>query len=121
MTVGVLRARSRTAARHIHPGLRQPLAVVGVVIVAAWVVLAVFAPLIAPADPLAQTFTASVGPSWQHPFGTDELGRDVLSRVLYGARVTLPLAVIVVVVAATVGAIIVLLIWGVVAGRQGRT
>jgi len=80
--------------------------VVGVVIVAAWVVLAVFASLIAPADPLAQTFTASVGPSWQHLFGTDELGRDVLSRVLYGARVTLPLAVIVVVVSATVGAII---------------
>ena len=103
LTAGVLRGRSLTRARRIHPGLRQPLAVIGLVIVAAWIVLAVFAPLIAPADPLAQTFTPSVGPSWQHLFGTDELGRDVLSRVLYGARVTLPLSLLVVVLAATVG------------------
>jgi peptide/nickel transport system permease protein len=80
--------------------------VIGLTIVAAWVVVAVFAPLIAPADPLAQTFPPSVGPSWQHLFGTDELGRDVFSRVLYGARVTLPLALLVVVLAATVGSII---------------
>ena len=106
MTAGVLRGRSLTRARRIHPGLRQPLAVTGLVIVAAWVVLAVFASLIAPADPLAQTFTAAAGPSWQHLFGTDELGRDVLSRVLYGARVTLPLALVVVIVAATVGAVV---------------
>jgi peptide/nickel transport system permease protein len=102
---GVLRGRSLTRARRrIHPGLRQPLAVVGLVIVAAWVVTAVFAPLIVTADPEAQTFTASVGPSWGHLFGTDELGRDVLSRVLYGARVTLPLSLLVVVLAATIGA-----------------
>jgi len=106
VTAGVLRGRSLTRARRIHPGLRQPLAVTGLVIVAAWVVLAVFASLIAPADPLAQTFTAAAGPSWQHLFGTDELGRDVLSRVLYGARVTLPLALVVVIVAATVGAVV---------------
>ena len=45
-------ARSLTRRRRIHPGLRQPLAVIGLVIVAAWIVIAVFAPLIAPADPL---------------------------------------------------------------------
>src|SRR5580765_661548 len=106
MTAGVLRARSMVSARRIHPGLRQPLAVVGVVIVVVWVFLAVFASLIAPADPLAQTFPASIGPSWSHLFGTDELGRDVFSRVLYGARVTLPIALLVVVCAATVGAMI---------------
>jgi peptide/nickel transport system permease protein len=106
MTAGVLRARSLASPRRLHPGLRQPLAVIGLVIVAAWVLVAVFAPLIAPADPLAQTFPASVGPSWQHLFGTDELGRDVLSRVLYGARVTLPLALLVVVLAASVGAFV---------------
>ena len=49
-----------------------------------WLVVAVFAPLIAPYDPLAQTFTALQPPSLDHPFGTDELGRDVLSRVIYG-------------------------------------
>jgi peptide/nickel transport system permease protein len=107
VTAGVLRGRSLTRARRrIHPGLRQPLAVVGLVIVAAWVVTAVFAPLIVTADPEAQTFTASVGPSRGHLFGTDELGRDVLSRVLYGARVTLPLSLLVVVLAATIGAIV---------------
>ena len=106
MSVGVLRARALTRARRIHPGLRQPLALIGLAIVAVWVVLAVFASLIAPHDPLTQTFTPAEGPSWQHLFGTDELGRDVLSRVLYGARVTLPLALLVVVVAATVGAVI---------------
>ena len=107
MTAGVLRGRSPARTRRrIHPGLRQPLAVVGLVIIAAWIVTAVLAPLIAPADPEAQTFTASMGPSWSHLFGTDELGRDVLSRVLYGARVTLPLALLVVVLAATVGAFV---------------
>ena len=106
MTAGVLRARSVVSTRRIHPGLRQPLAVIGIVVVAAWVFIAIFAPLIAPADPLAQTFTPNIGPSWSHVFGTDELGRDVFSCVLYGARVTLPIALLVVVCAATVGAII---------------
>jgi peptide/nickel transport system permease protein len=89
--------------RRIHPGLRQPLAIVGVVIAVGWVVVALFAPLIAPADPLAQTFTPSLGPSWQHLFGTDELGRDVFSRVVYGARVTLPIGLLLVCAAAVVG------------------
>jgi peptide/nickel transport system permease protein len=104
VTAGVLRGRSIVRRRRLHPGLRQPLAVTGLVIVGAWVILAVFAPLFAPADPLAQIYPAASGPSWHHLFGTDELGRDVLSRVLYGARVTLPLALLVVVLAAAVGA-----------------
>ena len=64
--------------------LRQPLAVVGAVIAFAWIVIAVFAPLIAPYGSLAQNFAAHQSPSWHHLFGTDELGRDVLSRVIYG-------------------------------------
>jgi ABC-type dipeptide/oligopeptide/nickel transport system permease subunit len=106
MTAGVLRGRSVTRRRRIHPGLRQPLAVIGVVIVVIWAILAIFAPLFAPSDPLAQIYPAASSPSWSHLFGTDELGRDVLSRVLYGARVTLPLALLVVVLAASVGAAI---------------
>jgi peptide/nickel transport system permease protein len=92
--------------RRIHPGLRHPLAVIGLTIAFVWVVIAVFAPLLAPADPLAQSFTPSAGPSWHHLFGTDELGRDVLSRVIYGARVTLPISLLIVLLAATVGGII---------------
>ena len=95
--------RRRLLRLRISPGLRQPLAVTGAVIAAAWLVIAVFAPLIAPADPLAQSFTPSVGPSWQHLFGTDELGRDVLSRVIYGSRVSLPIGLILVTLAAAIG------------------
>jgi ABC-type dipeptide/oligopeptide/nickel transport system permease subunit len=97
------RGRGVLRPRRINPALRQPLAVTGGVIVIAWVVIAIFAPLIAPANSLAQTFTPQLGPSWHHLFGTDELGRDVLSRVLYGSRVTLPIGLILVVFSAAIG------------------
>jgi peptide/nickel transport system permease protein len=82
---------------------RQPLAITGIVIAAAWLVIAIFAPLIAPHDPLAQTFAPSQGPSWSHLFGTDELGRDVFSRVVNGSRVSLPIALVLVGTAAVIG------------------
>jgi peptide/nickel transport system permease protein len=87
----------------IRPVWRRPLAIAGAVIALMWLVVATFAPLIAPYDPLAQTFTALQPPSLDHPFGTDELGRDVLSRVIYGARVSIPLALLLVFLAATIG------------------
>jgi peptide/nickel transport system permease protein len=95
--------RASLRRRRVNPGLRQPLAVVGLTIAVAWIVIAIFAPLIAPYDPLAQTFTPAIGPTWQHFFGTDELGRDVFSRVIYGSRVTLPIGLLLVVCAATIG------------------
>lgn len=65
---------------------------------------AIFAPLAAPYDPLSQDLSSIlVGPSWSHPFGTDELGRDMLSRVIYGARISLATAAIAVAIAGTVG------------------
>jgi ABC-type dipeptide/oligopeptide/nickel transport system permease subunit len=86
---------------------RQPLAAVGLVIALAWIVIAIFAPLIAPDNPLTQANVATAqGPSLHHLFGTDELGRDVLSRVIYGARVTVPIALILVLLAATIGSAI---------------
>jgi peptide/nickel transport system permease protein len=100
------RLRIRRQGRLIPAAWRQPLAVTGALIALAWIVIAVFAPLIAPANPLAQTFTPSQGPSLDHLFGTDELGRDVLSRVIYGARVSLPIAFLLVVLAATIGGVI---------------
>ena len=59
MTAVTVRRRMRAGTRRISPGLRQPLAITGIVIAAAWIVIAVFAPLLAPSDPLAQTFTPS--------------------------------------------------------------
>lgn len=75
---------------------RDRLALLGLVILVGFVLIAIFAPLLAPHDPLAQNLRVSKlppawqeGGSWEHPLGTDRLGRDLLSRILYGARVSL--------------------------------
>jgi len=99
----VLRRRRRL---RVPAPWRQPLTAVGVVVVGAWAVIAVFAPLIGPDNPLAQNYGILAAPSSAHWFGTDELGRDVLSRVLSGARITLPLSVLLVVLAMAIGAVI---------------
>ena len=82
---------------------RHPLAIAGLVIAGAWIFIAIFAPLLAPHNPLAQSATTFVPPSWGHFFGTDELGRDVFSRVLYGARLSIPLALLLVTLALLIG------------------
>ena len=96
----------RARGGRLRPAWRQPLAVAGAVIAIGWIVVAIFAPLIAPFDPLAQTFAPSQSPSASHLFGTDELGRDVLSRVLYGSRVSVPIALLLVALAASIGGVI---------------
>ena len=101
---GVL-ARRRQRLR-VPAAWRQPLAVTGLAVVGGWVVIAIFAPLIGPDNPLAQNFGILTAPSSAHWFGTDELGRDVLSRVLAGSRVTLPLSVLLVVIAMLIGAVL---------------
>jgi peptide/nickel transport system permease protein len=83
---------------------------VGAAIVIAYVLVAVFAPLLAPYDPLAiDPVNALAPPSWAHPIGTDELGRDVLSRLIFAARVDLLVgflgALLPAVVGTTLGAI----------------
>jgi peptide/nickel transport system permease protein len=66
--------------------------------------VAVFAPLLAPADPLAQDYNALLkGPSAAHPLGTDQVGRDLLSRIMYGARISMIVGVISVGVAIAIG------------------
>ena len=92
MSTLAFRTRARRRGGRTRPAWRQPLAVAGGVIAVAWLLVAIFAPFIAPYDPLAQTFVAAQSPSSAHLFGTDELGRDVLSRVIYGARVSVPIA-----------------------------
>jgi peptide/nickel transport system permease protein len=90
----------------VSPAWRQPLAVTGAVIAVAWFLIAIFAPLVAPHDPLAQAFPPSQAPSSAHLFGTDELGRDVLSRVIHGARISLPIALLLVGLAMTIGGVL---------------
>jgi len=73
--------------------LRRPTFIVGAAILLFWVICAVFGHMIAPQDPLAQQLLATnKGPSAAHWFGTDQLGRDVFSRVIVGARSILVIA-----------------------------
>jgi len=78
--------------------------------------VAIFAPLVAPYDPLGmQPKIRFQGPSWNHPFGTDEYGRDVLSRLIYGARISLQVGVISVGISLVIGAAL-----GLIAGFYGQ-
>lgn len=87
--------------------LRSTAAMVGLVIVLLLVLIAIFAPLIAPYNPYVQDLSAQLRPpSWTNFFGTDEFGRDVFSRVVYGTRFTLYIVVLVAVIAAPIGLVI---------------
>jgi peptide/nickel transport system permease protein len=94
---------------------RQPLAAVGLALLLLFVVCALFAPWLAPQDPAQLDLKGRLmGPSAAHPFGTDELGRDILSRTLFGARISLIVAVSVVALSLAVG-----LVAGALAGFYG--
>lgn len=68
------------------------------------ILVAIFAPVIAPYDPNYQDYAVVLsGPSMAHPFGTDEFGRDILSRIIYGSRVSISIGIVAQVVASLVG------------------
>jgi peptide/nickel transport system permease protein len=79
------------------------LALVGAAIVIVVLVTGLLAPVIAPADPIKITPDALAPPSGHHPFGTDDLGRDVFSRVLYGARISPLVGLVAVAISALAG------------------
>jgi len=85
-------------------GRRRPAALVGAAIVMLFVVMALAAPWIATTDPV-RTDWAKIrkAPSWAHPFGTDDLGRDGLSRVVWGARISMQAGVFSIVLAMAIG------------------
>src|SRR4051812_20296861 len=93
---------------------RHPLALIGLVIAAFWIVVAVAVPILPVHDPLAQDLVPLQGPAAAHWFGTDELGRDVFSRVLWGARLSLPVALALVACAVLIGTLL-----GAIAGYFG--
>jgi len=83
---------------------RSRAAIAGLIVILAWLAAAVFAPALAPYSPLEQHLADRLTPPGaRYPLGTDELGRDVLSRVLFGARLSIPAGVIVVVMTALLG------------------
>jgi peptide/nickel transport system permease protein len=96
---------------------RYGLAAAGAAIILAWVLIAAFAPLLTPYYPDAVDVTVRLQPpSSAHWLGTDALGRDVLTRLLYGARISLTTGIVVVLVAAAVGT----LLGGIAAYARGR-
>jgi peptide/nickel transport system permease protein len=84
--------------------VRRPAAAFGFVVIALAILLALAAPLIAPYDPIATSFSiVRKAPSAAHWFGTDEIGRDVLSRVVFGARASLLAGVVSVLISLAIG------------------
>lgn len=96
----------RRTKRRLSAARRNVSLTIGLVILALWVLLAVFAGLIAPYDPGSTDFAALAAPSIEHPFGTDRLGHDVLTRVIFSAQQDLYLAVAGIAIAFIAGAAI---------------
>jgi peptide/nickel transport system permease protein len=100
---------------------RLRLPVVSLAIIATFVLVALLAPLLSPGDPYEQSLRLRFRPpvweergSWAHPLGTDRLGRDLLTRIMWGSRVSLAVGALAVLLASTVGAAV-----GLVAGYYG--
>ncbi|WP_163849417.1 ABC transporter permease [Pseudooceanicola aestuarii] len=95
----MLKARAKS-----HMGLLFGLSIVGLL-----VLVAIFAPLLAPHDPYAQSLMTRMEPpvflggTWEHPLGTDHLGRDYLSRLIYGARISLLIGAIAALISGVIG------------------
>jgi peptide/nickel transport system permease protein len=99
----------------IHAVKGSPLTVLGFSIIAALILVAIFAPAIAPYDPIAMNLSHRLAPpSMSHWLGTDELGRDILSRIIYGTGVALKIMVIVLLIDLPLG-----LFLGIIAGYFG--
>jgi peptide/nickel transport system permease protein len=107
-----LESPARRAWRRLR---KRKGAIVGLIVIAIFILMAISAPLVAPYDPIATSWSlVRKAPSAQHWFGTDDLGRDVLSRVIFGARASLLAGAISVGIALTIGVPL-----GLLAGYRG--
>ncbi len=113
-TMGIEVEATRKSRSTLRRLLRHKSAVLGMVIIVVLVAVALLAPLLAPYDPIQISRNVMLAPSRDHLMGTDNLGRDVFSRVVYGARISLQMGFIAVAIAASIGTLI-----GVVAGTYG--
>ena len=104
----------RIAGRHLR---RDPLALGGAAVMVFLYLVALLAPFLAPYDPIAQNDIVATGylsPSWEHWFGTDRFGRDVLTRMIYGARISLTIGFVAVAISIVLGTLV-----GALAGYYG--
>ncbi len=108
--------RHRSTLANAWRALRQrPLALVGIGVVIAWLLLGLLAPVLPIADPDAQEMANRLlPPGFGHVLGTDELGRDIYSRIIWGARVSVPAGIAVILVTGIVGCLL-----GALAGYMG--
>jgi peptide/nickel transport system permease protein len=103
--------------RWLQPLVKNPLVLGGLVLVAFFLVLAILAPIVAPADPIAMNAGQALeGPSLSAPFGTDRFGRDVLSRAIHGTRASLFVGIGSIAIACLIGTVV-----GLAAGYSGGT
>ncbi|SFV31586.1 peptide/nickel transport system permease protein [Devosia crocina] len=94
---------------------REPVGLFGFIVLAILVIVAIFAPLLAPYSATAQNLSNTLQPpSWQHLAGTDEFGRDILSRLIYGTRITIQTVMAVTLIVGPVGMLV-----GIIAGFVG--
>ena len=104
--MSVLVPAIRSVRRRL-PSIRRifarPLTLTGVGVAVVWFLIAIAAPVLAPYNPLTTSASLLQAPSMDHLLGTDQLGRDVLSRILWGARLTIPAALFLVAMALVVG------------------
>src|SRR5207247_2253407 len=104
-----------TRRRQFMIALRQPAIAVGALVMLVFLLAALLAPLLAPYEPLGQNISAGLRPpSAEYLFGTDKLGRNIFSRILYGSRISLFVGVAVVLMSGVLGTLL-----GVVAGYVG--
>jgi peptide/nickel transport system permease protein len=105
-----IRASAQHNARRkriLYVARKNPLMVAGFVMVIVWVLAAFLAPQLAPYEPLRQSVSERLqAPNALHPWGSDELGRDTYSRVLYGGRITIPAGIAVIVIGGLLGTIV---------------
>jgi ABC-type dipeptide/oligopeptide/nickel transport system permease subunit len=102
-----LRPHASEGKRFIRVFFGRGVVVFGIVVILILILVAIFAPLLAPYDPYKPELTATLAkPSAAHWLGTDALGRDTLSRIIYGSRTSLMIGLIVVAVASIAGVIL---------------
>jgi peptide/nickel transport system permease protein len=109
--VSELRSRWQTFLAYL---LKDKKALIGLTFLVLLCLGAVLAPLITPYDPNAQKYAFLEGPSWDHILGTDDLGRDLFTRILYGARVSIFVGLVTVILSMAVGVFL-----GLVSGYYG--
>ena len=94
---------------------RDPLAMTGMIIIIIIALAAIFGPMLSPYSYDSQDIlNGNMGPNWAHPFGTDKFGRDILVRVLYGARISLTVGVVAAIINLCIG-----VLYGGIAGFAG--